>query len=589
MKVRNQGFALIFAVIVMAVAGALLTGLLFNSTTSLQINSNDLKSAYAKTLAETGLNKMQTAAYQSYSFYSDGHWQDYDLTAEQASQAACENYLAIGLDLDRERDGDYNSDLGENYRTVSATNKDIPIDTPVATPVTLPDGVEGGFEITLTNDGDRSILQSRGYLGDNVDDAKAVSSSLASIKLETTASVWENAIFANGATPGAGIINGNVSIYGSVHLVGTPDDGVALDVSGTSGIYSSYLGEESGSNDIVSEMSRITDNEQPNICTRVRIKEGDLSFSSGSAQAGTTNYPLQSVELGGDVVGGEVGDEVITESGDIDPYDPDLEVVVPTLDDTYPNETDTDPNYFGAGVTVSMIDLSNTLNPTAACGQFTQTIQGNDKVVFSSTSHGSHIDPTPLGTTCSSPGATAYDGAAMAWLSTSTSCTLANAVSPPSVSSGNGYLCIAGTNPIANSRSMDILFYGDVDYKGKGTIRAGSGNGDATANIEVESSLLPLNDYFPKDSIISLVSSGTMDLGTTSGAEIAAIIFALKSVGLYHQTLLVGSIVAESIDIGSQVPSIAYETHIMGNMPVGSPGKTDVVEPYLIVEAYERR
>ena len=260
MKFSTQGFALVLALIVMSVAGALLTGLLFNSTTNLQINGNDLKSAHAKSFSEIGLNKIQTAAYQSYSFYADGHWKDYDLTEEQKSQAVCENYLAIGLDLDRSRDGGTNDTFGEpDYRTVDSANNDIPIDTPVSIPVSLPDGKQGGYEITLTNDGDRSIVQSRGYLGNSINDAQGISTSLAAIRLETAHSVWENAIFANGAAPGAGVINGNVSIYGSVHLVGTPPTtgpqaGIALDLGGTAGIYSTYEGEGTGSSDISDEM-----------------------------------------------------------------------------------------------------------------------------------------------------------------------------------------------------------------------------------------------------------------------------------------------------------------------------------------------
>ena len=231
-----------------------------------------------------------------------------------------------------------------------------------------------------------------------------------------------------------------------------------------------------------------------------------------------------------------------------------------------------------------MIDLSNTLNPTTACGQFTQTLQGQTKIVFSTGSQG-QSSLTPLGTTCISSGG----GAAMAWLGTDIDCTLANAVTPPTSGASSGYLCMAGTNPIANSRGLDIYFYKDVPYKGKGTIRAGASATDTTVNIEIESNLLPLNDFFPEDSIISLVSSGTVDMGTSSNAQIAAIAFAQGTATFAFQTLIVGSVVAGTIDAGSQVPSIAYEPRIIDNIPIGSPGETDIIDPYLIVEAYERR
>ena len=586
MKFGNQGFALMFAVIVMAVAGALLTGLLFNSTISLQVNSNDLRSAYAKTLAETGLNKMQTAAYQSYSFYSEGNWQDYELTYEQTSQAICDNYLSIGLDLDRLRDSNQQDANNQYYRTVGTTN-DVPVGVPVFTPVTLADGVKGGFETTLTIDGDRSIIQSRGYLGDNIDDAKAISTSLAAIKLETTASAWENAVFAEGIKEGNGQINGKVAIYGSVHLVGTPADGVtALALSGTAGVYRSYLGEGSNS-DISTTMATVTGSNNLDICARIRIREGNLDVASGSSTAGTAANPLQSVELGGSVTG---GGEVWTESNEIDPYDNNLQVVAPTLDSEYPSETDTNPHYFGKDesgnyITVNMIDLS-------ACGQFTQTLQGKDTIVFANSSRGQN-DATPFGATCSSTSGEA----AIAWLGTDVDCNIGNALTPPTSTASDGYLCIAGHNPIANSKGADILFYDDVFYKGKGTIRAGANIGDTTANIEIDSDLLPHDSVFPaaipdkglEGSILSLVSSGDMDVGTSAQVEIAAVLFAQGDVILNFQTLVIGSIIANAIQASNQVPGIAYENRLIDNLPVGAPGAESLIRPYLRVEAYERR
>ena len=239
----------------------------FNTTTTtLQVNGNDLKAALAKSFADTGLNQMQTAAQQSYEFYQD-HFGDYEASDDVLARSVCGNFLHLGIDLDRVRDGELIDGGPLRYRTAN----DISLNTPVSIPFTLLDGTKGGFEISLLNNGDvsdrRTVVESRGFLGDDISSARAISTSAVSLIVEGGGNVWENAIFAGGTTPNAGFINGNVSVYGSVHIVGTPpNNGVALSVSGNTGIYSNYKGQNNGT-DISSIVKRVTNNDQLHVCS----------------------------------------------------------------------------------------------------------------------------------------------------------------------------------------------------------------------------------------------------------------------------------------------------------------------------------
>ncbi len=592
MKFKNQGFALVLSLIVMAVAGALLTGLLFNTTTGLQISGNDLKSAAAESFSEMGLNKIQTAAYQSYQFYEDGHWKDYNLDEDESALVACGNYLSIGIDMDRIYD--VTAD-GVNYRSTNSTG-DIPPDGYNIFDFTLPNGLEGGAKTILDIEGDRAILTSEGFLGNSYNNAVALSKTLTSLRVETSANIWENAISASGEThTGSQKIDGRVAIFGSVHLLGDATTGTALNLSGNSGIYSTYEGPGTGtSTDITTEMGELTGPDfSSNLCAKVRIKSGTMSLG-GSSVLGTASAPLAGIEI--DTSYDPTHVHVVESKG----YDSSNEITLPDLHEEYPNEPD---SYFEGDI--YRLELKDTDLPLPnSC---------NDFLVTSGSNQGFVIPPpvaNPLNVGCTTLDDTnTFAVAGLAWLPDGTDCTLGNietaiATTP---TSGNGYLCVAsndGRDVIINLGTHDLYIGGNsnssatnVKYEGRASIRVGDDDLDTSAKVVVMKGFSPpgnsTGNYFPMDHMFGIVSSGTVELAehaASSSDPIAAVVFAMGEISITRQVVFIGALVTKGFfNASTNVPSIAYEPRILDNMLVGMPGREGIVEPFLLVEGYERR
>ncbi len=608
MKTSNKGFAIVFAIIVMAVGVVLLTGLLFNANTTLSIQNNDLKSTYAKSFAELGLNKYQTIMQQSYNFYKEGErWKEYenDLTNEQLELAKCGHFTAIGLDLDRMRDG------LNNQRTVSTPEKDLPVNGSIEESHILPNDVQGGYLVRLSGDG--LTLESQGYFGDSFDTARALATARVSFQVQTVGSAWQNAIFAGGEAPSNNMINGNVAVYGSVHLIGENND-PALTLGGGAGIFEDYAGDGGGGTNIINQMNAIAgpNQHQVKLCTELKIRKGQLHFGSsgtgsGSSTVGTTSSPIIAAYLGS---GTSDASKVHTKDDKIYGYSGSLDVSFPKLDQNHPDEfviPAKDP-------TVQIIELGGT------CNEF-QTGSGNNSTIqFPPPGATPSADPPYTGCLSDTSINNALELGGIAWLPDAYSCNLTNVqdavnglVSNFGVTSGDGYLCIAGDNVIINTGAwpLEIKYPGGnnktVYYEGRAAIRTGSEIcEDPTAappctrrDIEIRENFIPRNPnatpYFPEDSIISLVANGDVSFapkgggGSTSNLEVAAAVYAQGTATFSKQTLVVGAVVADSIDASQNVPQIAYEPRVPDNLPQGSPGAGISLNQNVIADTYERR
>ena len=610
MKTSSQGFALVFAVVVMAVGVVLLTGLLFNANTSLNIQSNDLRSTYAKSFAELGLNKYQTIIQQSYNFYKEGErWKEYEneLTTEQEEQAECGHFTAIGLDLDRKRDGGLIN--GIQQRTISTPGTDLPVNGFIEESHVLPNNVKGGYIVRLSGDG--LTLESQGYFGDSFSTARALATARVSFQVQKVGSAWQNAIFAGGEAPSNNMINGDVAIYGSVHLVGENND-PALTLGGGAGIFEDYTGQGSGSTNIINQMNAIAgpDQHEVKLCTELKIRKGQLQFDSsgggtGSSTVGTTSVPVLAAFLGS---GTNDTSKVHTKDDKIHGYSGSLDVSFPKLDPNHPNEFNTDP-------TVQIVELGGT-----TCTVFQTGSGANQAIRFPPAGATQNGDPFYTGCLSDMSINSAVQQGGIAWLPDSVSCNFTNVqdavnglVSNFGVTSGDGYLCIAGDNVVINTGawSLNINYPGGnnktVFYEGRAAVRTGSEIcEDPTAappctrrDIAIRENFIPRNPsatpYFPEDSIISLVANGDVDFapkgggGSTANLEVAAAVYAQGTATFSKQTLVVGAVVADSIDASQNVPQIAYEPRVPENLPQGSPGANIDLNQNIIADTYERR
>ena len=140
-----------------------------------------------------------------------------------------------------------------------------------------------------------------------------------------------------------------------------------------------------------------------------------------------------------------------------------------------------------------------------------------------------------------------------------------------------------------------------VYYNGIGSIRAGESSIDDTANIGINGNLKPvdvdntgaiikdLNDVdgdgnidepkpgnYIEENILGFTSSGPIDIATAPGAaqvEMAAIFYSQETVEIGKQTIILGSVIADSIDAGQNVPKIAWDRRLAeaGAIPPGMP------------------
>ncbi len=95
----------------------------------------------------------------------------------------------------------------------------------------------GGYALKLKTDSDGIIVQSTGSIGSRV--ARTIEAKFEAKSL----SVWDNAIFGGVGASGA-MINGNVTIAGSVHILGTglTSTDIAMDLGGGATILNQYTG-----------------------------------------------------------------------------------------------------------------------------------------------------------------------------------------------------------------------------------------------------------------------------------------------------------------------------------------------------------
>jgi type II secretory pathway pseudopilin PulG len=533
----TKGIALITALVIMVVVGILVTGALFNSMMSLSVAGNDRNAAYAQYLAQVGLSRFTTIASQSSRFVKD-NWADYGLTSGQQGVMECAegDYTLYGIDLDRLRNGNITLPDGKQSRTFDV----LPGETQNF-PVTLPDGTPGGYEITFA----AGQITSRGWAGGNGLMTARSRSTVAARLVAAGNSGYNDAIRVQGFTGPA--INGNLAVYGSVHSVKQDytTTQVALDLGGTSGIYNDYRGQSTAGTDIRDDIETLGgDRYQNQLCSRVKLKSGQLDMSSGSSRVGMSDNKVLAVYLqeGANIIGNTSGVNTV------DPLQKYTDTVgLPALAANYPNDT-------GFTVTNSgnctwlfqggkvQLPPSNRDVTSLECGDGTNTIRW--------------IGPNEPGNTTGLP-----------YLSI-------NGV----INTGNVDFEIVrqqgqGQNP------LPVIY-----YQGRGTIRVGScprqppnPTACTARDLQVNRDLMPLpGRQFVTDDILGFVSNGTVGIATAGGAtqvKMAALFYSKGETRVRYQSTILGSIIAEKIDMGQNVPRVAWDRRLANadNLPPGMP------------------
>ncbi len=331
-------------------------------------------------------------------------------------------------------------------------------------------------------------------------------------------SIWNNAIFA-GTGQGGALINGNVDIRGSVHLLGDDlsDSDFAMDMSGSGNIGNNYLGMPP---DLFMRVPSIAGPDGiEDLETEVRIKNGMLGIS-GTARVGEPEIlgnPYKETVKGvyiTDGIGGNTGPEnVYSDNGYTNPYDVPEAIPFPRLTEAFKGS----PSYIEY--------LKSRALVISEPGRLAQLAN------ITPTSHFSFKSPNAE---------ISMDGKGNLLI--------------------KGIIIVLGDVGFGKGEPVKTIY-----YSGKGTILA-------LGNIKLNSNLITrsINTY-PFLDIIGFMTPQNIYF-QASQTNIMGLLYAENSIIAEKQTSVTGTFVSDLFDMGTNVPSIYQVPEIINNMPPGMIG-----------------
>lgn len=482
---RNDGFVLVVSLVIVVAVGVVVLGTAFTTLIDRQISSNQQGANASYYVAQAGLSHFKTLIFKNLVDYYSAEGQGW-----------CASPVAPGI-----TDGAGNIILANGDTT-----------DPIAFG-------PGAYQVTFQVRDTYMILTSVGRVGNSQTALQLVATAGGG-----PAGSWDNAILAAGATPGSKAINGNVSVYGSVHIVrgDLTVENVGLGFGGTAGIYNTYAAEGTGSNDARNVMERLTGDRDIDLCARLKVKSGSVYLESGSAALGSNmpNGALHSLHLGnGRVYNGKpqsnpkeltdhngtslvyLRNPAVGMNSGYDGYDIDL----PVLNENYPNDV--------PALTVTAADC-----PWLVSGGVVR------------------LPPSSIGTCENAHGSISWDGSV---------------------------LTISGN---INTGALDVHVTSNLEYRGKGRIRVGTSREDSTALFKVDKSTIePENGGYPAVNALAIESSGNVEFSASGGggfSPVTAMIYAANNAKFDKQVLIAGAIIADTFDMGQNVPKIAYHPDV---------------------------
>ena len=374
--------------------------------------------------------------------------------------------------------------------------------------------------------------------------------------------IWQNAIFA-GAGQGGGLINGNVSVYGSVHLLGDNlNDGdiavAAIDLSGTSLIHNNYYGMPAHLRLRIPNPPTVMENGVPieTLNAKLRVKNGLVGLSGNSevGQPNNTSNTLKESMDGVFVNDGWTGNaldangdpiSVYSDNGWDEGYELGNAVPYPTFaDDGGRNhlqwylETDAD-------TTKGLQEVYD--------GDL--TIPANQNFYWNATT-GTEAVGESIGTGNMPAAASLNPDEYYVWFDAAANQMMVN-----------GRIPVDGNISFARGSGND----GTIYYTGKGTFLAydadSSGNG---GDISIATDLLTKNangtvaGSFPQANLIGMQAQDDLILGTDAQLEVMGGFYAQDEVVMNKQTKLIGTIVGKLFNLGTNVPDI-YQVPELAN------------------------
>lgn len=625
-----EGFALVMALLIVAIIASTVLGSLLLSGVNARISSNDATSIQALNVAQAGNAYWKAEIVSLYRFMIE-HPELYEDAINEyianGGHIVCGNYLALGLDLDRNGTIDIkNVKLTDPRAGRTLPDISVPVDTAM-----------GRARVTFAVQGSTIELDSRGTLGTS--NARVVES-FALGKFD----VWSNAVFAQEGAANA-TVQGRAEIRGSIHILGEGlnSTSTALDVSGSFGLGNTYRGLNS-SLDVTTDGMRLTFPDPEDLCATLRVKNGRVLMGGSS----TIGYPetanvssttpdtiidnMRGVYTNHGFVGGTEGVNIHSQNGMGAAYDVGNGFSFPRLNDfiTVPSGTSTITITRKQQLERNALKLStiSTLDDRNRLPRLQNDGNNNNNNLTSSPS-GWTAGPGAFYLSGSCNVNTGLFGVPPAGSSTPRF-TLAHSVTPAFTcrkyrmagSSANkqtdevvtevewnpttNTLYVGGTGGVVMFDRADLLITSgggsntEIVYYGNGVLFAESNLMDLAGtplavannggNIILESDFLPaalstsvkrkgngkqtIINYpntYPATTVIGLVAR---DKVVSQGAQkrLTVAMYAQERVSVTKQTLIAGAIVTKTFDAGSQVPTVLYVPNLAESMPKAMPG-----------------
>jgi hypothetical protein len=380
--------------------------------------------------------------------------------------------------------------------------------------------------------------------------------------------VWQNAIFAGAGQAGL-LINGNVGIHGSVHVLGDNLNvgGIALDaidLSGGAGIFNNYSGLSADLAGRVPALPTTVFNGETvsTLNTTLRVKEGLVGLS-GTAQVGAPDATGNSVKetvMGVYVTDGWTGNKgsgpVYSDNGTSNAYDLGNKVPFPT----YTNDAN-----------ANFLSKYTTFDSTAGQGLHAihsgdMTIQSTGGNYYWDATTGTEVVNKALGAN-GMPTKAALDSTHnYVWYDDATKTMVIN-----------GRIPVNGDIKLVKGGGQNNL----INYEGKGTLLTYDPNDATNGDVEVTVNLK--TTAFPGTNLLGVMAQHDLLLGIGSQLEFMGGFYAQNRIGMDKQSVLMGTIVGNYFDMGGQVPSI-YQVPALSNswtadqMMIGS-GPVVVLQP----------
>lgn len=478
---NEQGglFLLVYMVVfVLLIAGG---AFLVVSTNDSRVSERQLRTAQALFIAQAGMSRALNDLYTDY--VNSTNWTDGDINGITAGPNTGA-YFSLG------------------YGSTALNN--------------------GSYAVTLKNvsgANDQMWVRSVGTVGD------AVQTIVVYAKM-ISLSPWNNAIFAGTGASGM-VINGNVDIHGSVHILGNglQSTDSAMDMSGSGKISNNYNGLAATLAAKIPSLPTTTFGGETvgSLSAVLRVKKG-ITGLSGTANAGTANVTGNSVKETLDGVytangfGGNAGtSNVYSDNGYSSNYDLGDAVSFPSLSSPYAGYA-TYKDYLKANALV--LDTAAQLTNLA------------------------NVTPTSSFSYSNANGSITIDG--------SGNMTISGIVY---IDGGDLNMNIQGSNKIIN-------------YTGKGAIYV-------SGNISIDVNLYSAGNNSYPTNIIAMMTPNDITFNAAS-IDVMGLFYGENKITVQKQTDIVGSLVTNYFDLGTNVPSIYYVPSVMNNLPTGLIGTSSL-------------